>query len=111
MDPLLTDWVRWDNKLAYQYVAKFDRQTAGGIHCVVMETQYARTRQGIAKAEVFKAPRKDSEILRHLDKGDKLICGGSVKGDAIVGVDKWRRVWVPETASFGYTHWTQTWKD
>lgn len=111
MDPLLTDWVRWDDPLAYRYVAKFDRQTAGGIHAVVMETQYARTRTGILVAEVFAEPRKDSPVLRRLVQGKKLVCGGNVKGDEIAGIDKWRRVWVPETASVGYAHWTQTWKD
>lgn len=111
MDPLLEDWVGWDNDLAYRYVAKFDRQTSGGIHAVIMEAQYARTRKGVAKAEVFRAPRKDSRIIRHLVKGKKLVCGGNVKGEEIVGVDKWRRVWVPETSQFGYVHWTQTWKD
>jgi hypothetical protein len=111
MDPLLDDWTRYDNRLAFRYVAKFDRQVEGGIHAVVMEPQYARLRKGIVKAEVFNHPRKDAKVLRHLVQGKKLVCGGNVKGEEIAGVALWRRVWVPETASFGYVHWTQTWKD
>jgi hypothetical protein len=109
-DPLKSRWLTWPRELAYRYVAKFDRQTRGGIHAVVMVPQFARLRTGVVEAEVFKKPRKDSDIIATLKDDQRLVTGGIVKGDTIAGVKQWRRVWVSQTASFGYVHWTQTWQ-
>lgn len=109
-DPLMDDWVKWPNDLAYKYVAKFDRQTQGGIHAVVMVPQYAMLRSEVIRAEIHEAPSQQSPVIASLGQGNRLVTGGTVKGDEIIGVDRWRKVWVPSTASVGYIHWSVTWK-
>lgn len=108
-DPLMTKWLTWSHELAYQYVKKFDKQTQGGIHACVLEVQYTVLRDGIVEAEVVDAPSRDAKVLTTIKSGKKLVTGGIVKGDKVAGLDKWRRVWVPSAASFGYIHWTQSW--
>jgi hypothetical protein len=111
-DPLLKRWVKWPHDLAHRYVAKFDRQTDGGIHAAIMVPQYIKLRSGVLKAEIRAHPSKDSEAIATMVKGGKrIVTGGVVKGDKIAGVNLWRKVWVSSTASFGYIHWTQTWQD
>ena len=108
MDPLLDDWVRWPRELAYRYVAKFDRQTLGGIHAVVMVPRTARPRDGILELEVSAQPSKTAAVIATLTAGRRLVTGGTVDGDTVAGVDKWRRVWT--SAGMGYVPWSQTWQ-
>ena len=110
-DPLLKRWVKWPNELAYKYVMKFDRQVDGGIHAAIMIPQYAKLRSGVLKAAIRAEPSKGSEAIATMTSVQKIVTGGTVKGEVIAGVKLWRKVWVSSTASFGYIHWTQTWQD
>jgi len=103
-------YVKWPNDIAYRYVRKFDRQTTGGIHAVVMVPYYAKTRSEVIEAEIHSKPSKDSPIIGTLKQGQKIATGGTVKGDEIVGVDRWRKVWVPKAKSTGFVHWSVTYK-
>ena len=107
MDPLLDDWVRWPRELAYRYIKRFDRQVAGGIHAAVMVPRYARPRDGILELEVRSQPSKTAPVIATLKAGRKLVTGGTVDGDTVAGVDRWRRVWA---GSMGYVPWSQTWQ-
>lgn len=109
-DPLQDDWVRWPNDLAYRYVRKFDRQTSGGIHAVVLKPKYARTRSEVKAAEIRPDPGTSQPPIGVLRQGQRLVCGGTVRGSELLGVDRWRKVWVPGVGTFGYVHWSVTWQ-
>jgi len=109
-DPLQDDWVKWPNDLAYRYVAKFDRQTTGGIHAVVLKPHYARTRTEVQAAEIRREPSREHSPIGALKAGKRLVSGGTVRGEEILGVDRWRKVWWPPFATFGYVHWSVSWQ-
>jgi len=108
-DPLQDDWVKWPNDLAYRYVAKYDRATSGGIHAVVLKPSYARCRTEVKAAQVRRDPSNDHAPIATLRAGKRLVCGGTVRGEEVLGVDRWRKVWVPQMATFGYVHWSVSW--
>lgn len=108
-DPLRAGWVAWPKELAYQYVAKFDRQTTGGIYATVMVPRYAILRDTVVEAELLARPEKDAPVIGTLKQGHKLVTGGVEKGDVIAGNDRWRRVWVPSASRVGYIHWAVSW--
>ena len=107
----MTDWVRWPVNLAEEYVKKFDRQTVGGLHAVVMDPRHVGLRDGIVEAEVVDAPAQDANVLTTIKgKGRLLVTGGNVKGDTVAGNNRWRKVWVPgKDSAIGYIPWSQTW--
>jgi hypothetical protein len=102
-------YIKWPNNLAYRYVAKFDKQTTGGIHAVVGVPHYARPRSEVAEAVIRAEPNNDSLIIGTLAKGQQLFTGGTVKGEELKGVNRWRKVWVPAAKSVGYIHWSVSW--
>jgi len=108
-DPLLKGWVKWPNWLAAKYVKKFDAQTQGGIHAVVMVQHFAYLRTEVEKAVIRAEPDNASAKIGTMTTGTRLITGGTVKGEAVAGVNRWRKVWVPGKDSVGYVHWTVAW--
>lgn len=108
-DPLLENWRKWNNALARKYVQKFDKQTSGGIHAIVIVPKFARLRSQAEVVPVREQPEKDARVIARMSGSDKLVTGGTVKGDNVVGHDRWRKVWVPHVGT-GYVHYSVTWQ-
>lgn len=98
-------WIRWPIEVAYAYVRRFDQQTSGGIHAVVMDQpQRVKPRSQIAGAEVRLHPKKDGFLLGVLRDPKLLITGGTVEGEEIRGSKRWFKVWFPPANKVGYIH-------
>lgn len=97
-------FIKWPIDVARRYVGRFDAQTVGGIHAVVMRPEWVKPRSQVMEAAVRAHHRSDAFLLGALPYGRRLVTGGAVDGEEIRGSKRWFRVWWPADGRLGYVH-------
>jgi hypothetical protein len=96
-------WIRWPNEVLYDYVKRFDQQVTGGIHACFMRRSFVKPRSQVMEAKIRLEPEKFAPVIGTLTYGKRLVTGGTIVGEVILGQERWFKVWYPP-AGIGYIH-------